>query len=222
MQDLEAEKKQVAAEALKLIKNGMSVGLGTGSTVKYFLEGLAARVQEGLEITGLPTSRQTEQVALKLGIPLELDLDHVDIDVDGADAFDLHGTLIKGGGGALFREKVVAYNSSYVVIIADSTKLRQDYQGETLIPVEILPFGKNMTVRNLERLGCSVALRQEGKFITDGGNIIADCTFASIDDPGTLEKKMKGTPGVIEVGIFNGIADLVIYVKDKSLVRMTF
>ena len=91
---------------LKLIKNGMSVGLGTGSTVKYFLEGLAARVQDGLEITGIPTSRQTEQVARKLGIRLDLDLDHVDIDVDGADAFDPHGTLIKGGGGALFREKV--------------------------------------------------------------------------------------------------------------------
>ncbi len=220
MQDLEAEKKQVAVEALKLVKDGMSVGLGTGSTVKYFIEGLAARVQEGLEITGIPTSRQTEQAARKLGIPLELDLDHVDIDVDGTDAFDLHGTLIKGGGGALFREKVVAYNSSYVVIIADSTKLRQNYHGETLIPVEILPFAKNMTVKNLERLGCSVALRQEGEFITDGGNIIADCTFASMDDPETLEKKLKGVPGVIEAGIFYGIADLLIFVKDHSIARM--
>ncbi|MCL4342805.1 MAG: ribose-5-phosphate isomerase RpiA [Candidatus Thermoplasmatota archaeon] len=222
MQDLEAEKKLVAVEALKLIKDGMSVGLGTGSTVKYFLEGLAALVQDGLEITGIPTSRQTEQVARKLGIPLDLDINHVDVDVDGTDAFDLHGTLIKGGGGALFREKVVAYNSSYVVIIADSTKLRQDFHGETLIPVEILPFGKNMTVRNLERLGCNVALRHEGKFITDGGNIIADCTFAGVDDPGILEKKMKAIPGVIEAGIFNGIANLLIFAKDKSIARMTF
>ncbi len=222
MPNLEEEKRQAAMEAVKLVSDGMIVGLGTGSTVKYFLDGLAKKVQEGLKITGIPTSLRTEEIARNNHILLDLGVDKIDIDVDGTDLVGVDGTLIKGGGGALFREKVVAYSSRYVVIIADSTKYRKTLGKDLTVPVEILSFMHAATLRRLSELGSSVTLRNNGKFITDNGNMVADCHFDNITDFAELDSAMKSIAGVIETGIFPETADLLIYVENGLVMKKEF
>lgn len=222
MQD---DKKRRAAEhALELLKDKQVIGLGTGSTATFVIEGIARRVSEGLSIKGVPTSIATERLARALGIPLvELnEVESIDITFDGADEVDSDFNMIKGGGGALTREKLVALASKQRVILIDEGKIVSKLGQSHSLPVEVLPFAWTMSARNLSRLGCTPNLRErDGEpFITDNGNYILDCDVGPIDCPAVLESRIKLLPGVIESGLFIGIADtIVIGFEDRVEVR---
>lgn len=204
-------KKVAATEALKLVKDGMVLGLGTGSTVKYFLDGLGEMVKKGTRITGVPTSEDTARIAREHGIHVDENFTgKIDLDVDGADEIDSQGNLIKGGGGALLREKIVARNSKSVCIIADETKFRQEGLGDFGVPVEVFRFLHQNTLKNIENLGGNCKLRADGAFVTDNGNYVLDCNFGLISKPEELEQKIKMIPGVAEVGIFTSLCDMVV------------
>jgi ribose 5-phosphate isomerase A len=210
-------KRQAAEQAMKHVEPGMKLGLGTGSTAAMFVELLGAKVKGGLDVVCVPTSEATRAQAAALGIRLSTldDTPFLDLTVDGADEIDAELRLIKGGGGALLREKIVAVASQRVIIIADHTK-RVEILGKFPLPVEVVQFGAKATRDMIESLaadcGCEgqIALRQAaGKpFVTDNGNYIYDCSFGAIDDPDALEDALKLIPGVIESGLFVGIADL--------------
>lgn len=212
----ELAKKAAADAALALVEPGMRLGLGTGSTVEFFLQGLASRIKDGLQISGVPTSRTTEKRATELGIPLLGAPDYAelstDLCVDGADRVDLGGALVKGGGGALFREKMVAGYSRRVCILVDPSKLRRVFDDSFAVPVECLPFGIENTVGALEGLGCRASLRvQDGQpYLTDNGNLIVDCEFAQIPDPVATALRMSALVGVIEVGLFCNLLDYLV------------
>lgn len=207
----ESLKKVAALESLKLVKDGMVLGLGTGSTVKFFLEGLSTLVAKGFKITGVPTSRETATLARNFGIDVDEDFSgNIDLDIDGADEIDSSGNLIKGGGGALLREKIVAFNSRKVCIIADESKYRQAGLGDFGVPVEIFRYLHLNTKRNIEKLGGKCTLRDNGDFVTDNGNLILDCKFGLIPDSTALESSIKKIPGVAEVGIFSGMSNIII------------
>jgi ribose 5-phosphate isomerase A len=206
--------KQAAAhKAVAYIKNGMIVGLGTGSTAFWAIQYLAEKVQQGLRVTAIATSDETEKIARQCGIAVvELDtVDHIDIDIDGADEIDGEMNLIKGGGGALLREKIVAAASREFIVIADNSK-QVEVLGNFPLPVEIVPFGWRHTAAQLAALGCHTLLRErEAKtFITDNGNYILDCHFSSITDPATLEQRINNIPGVVESGLFVKMARRII------------
>lgn len=217
-------KKRAAYRALELVSDGQVVGLGTGTTAKFAIEGLGRLVSEGLSIRGVPTSIATERMARELGIPV-LDLnqaDRIDITLDGADEVDPDFNMIKGGGGALTREKLVALASAKRVIMLDQSKLVSKLGTSRLLPVEVLPFAWSFSARLLGELGCVVNLRQQegAPFLTDNGNYVLDCDFGPIEDPAALEKRIKLLPGVIESGLFVGIADvLVIGLDDRAEFR---
>lgn len=210
-------KRAAAGVALSLVESGMKIGLGTGSTVEFFLQGLSQRVREGLSIVGIPTSRATEARARELGIPLA-DANggyprlESDLCVDGADRVDLNGALIKGGGGALLREKLVAENSQKICILVDPTKLVPVFDEAFALPVECIPFGIESTLARLASLGCDVSLRAvEGAlFVTDNGNLLVDCRFSQIVDPVAAELRVKAFTGVVEVGIFTDLLDQLV------------
>lgn len=228
--DLSAEeqksgKRAAAQAALELVEPGMTLGLGTGSTVKFFLEGLAERVKAGLKVDAVPTSCGTEKLARDLGIPLlgsSGDFPRLDNDlcVDGADRVDNGGHLIKGGGGALLREKMVASRSKRVCIMVDATKLEAVFSDSFPLPVECLPFGRENTVAELATAGCRPVLRRAGDdlLVTDNGNNIVDCTFDSIPDPTALELRLKTLVGVVEVGIFTNLLDTLILGRPQGAV----
>ena len=213
-------KKAAAEWAAALIEDGMVVGLGTGSTASLILEPLAARIRQGLRIVGIPTSERTAEQARALGIPLstfsdQVRADHarVDLTIDGADEVEI-GTLnlIKGRGGALLREKIVASASARLVIVADESKLVERL-GRGVVPVEVVPFGWQSTARRIESLGASAALRLRpdgGAFVTDGGHYILDCAFGPIPSPGSLDRELNAIVGVVEHGLFLGLADQVV------------
>ncbi len=203
-------KKAAAMEALKLVSDGMVLGLGTGSTVRFFLDGLSKMVQNGLKVKGVPTSYETAILGRELGIDIDESYSgELDLDVDGADEADPSGHLIKGGGGALLREKIVAYNSRKVCIIVDQSKFKEKI-GKFGIPIEIFEYLHTNTKRNIEKLGAKCTLRKQGAFKTDNGNLILDCDFGLIDKPESLEKSIKKIPGVAEVGLFNGLCHTII------------
>jgi len=216
MSDGNDRKRRAAEYALELVEPGMTLGLGTGSTAAAFIEGLGARVRDGLEITCVATSGATQAQAEGLGVPLaDLDtLGELDLTVDGADEIGPSLDLVKGGGGALLREKIVAMASQRVVIVADDSKLVSKL-GAFALPVEVEPFGAQFTLRMIEMVGreagCTGAVRlregPEGIFRTDGGHFIADCAFGAIPDPALLADMLAMIPGVIEHGLFIGIAD---------------
>ena len=191
----------------------MIVGLGTGSTVAFFLEALKERLKDGFTIKGIPTSIKTKERALSLDIPLTTLGQHPEIDltVDGADEVNRQFELIKGGGGALLREKIVAAASQREIIIVDSSKSVEEL-GRFPLPVEVVQYGYESTRRKLEALEANVSLRIKDKktFVTDNGNYILDCEFGIIQDPPGLEKTIKLIPGVVECGLFIGLADMVI------------
>ncbi len=221
MKDLDGPKRNAANHALTLIHDGQIIGLGTGSTARFAIEGLGRLVKGGLSIKGVPTSVATEQMARKLGIPL-VDLNEtavVDITIDGADEVDPEFNMIKGGGGALTREKLVALSSTKRVILVDDTKLVATLGKTRLLPVEVLPFAWTLSARLLTSLGCEARIRDEGgrPFVTDNGNYILDCAFGSIEDPVGLEKQIKFLPGVIECGLFVGIADTIVIGFDDTV-----
>lgn len=201
--------KQAAAEvAVGLVENGMVVGLGTGSTAKLAVEALGKRVRDGLKIIGIPTSEYTARQARELGIRISslAEYTEVDLTIDGADEIQL-GTLdlIKGRGGALLREKVVASSSQRLVIIADETKLVDQLGIHFAVPVEVVPFGWQAAERKLQKLGAHTVLRQgpdDKPFVTDGGNFIVDCNFSPIDAPAALDQELNSVVGVVEHGLF--------------------
>lgn len=221
--------KQAAGEAAaRLVKNGMKLGLGTGSTVEFFLQALAARVQkEGLQVIGVPTSRATAERAEALGIPLT-DLERtpeLDLVVDGADEVDGEFRLVKGGGGALLREKIVAAAGKRVVILVGAGKRVERLGTSFMLPVEITPFGASATRRKVEALGpCTAFLRTaaDGQpFRTDNGNLILDCRFPKgIAHPANLHRKLAETPGVVEVGLFLDLCHAVVEGRDDGTVQI--
>jgi ribose 5-phosphate isomerase A len=216
-------KQVAAAKAIEYIQNGMVVGLGTGSTAYWAIEYAGAKVKEGLDIRAIATSVQTETLAKGMGIPIIsfADTDHIDITIDGADEVDAHLQLIKGGGGALVREKIVAAVSNFYIIIVDETKLVTTL-GKFKLPVEILRFGHEITMRHLKELGTEPGLRMTDNkiFITDNGNYIVDCSFGMITDPPGLHEKINGITGVVDNGLFINKADLVIAGDDKGNTRI--
>jgi ribose 5-phosphate isomerase A len=217
-------KERAATRALDLVAAGQVIGLGTGSTAKLAIEGLGRLVREGLSIKGVPTSIATERMARELGIPL-IDINQastIDLILDGADEVDPDFNMIKGGGGALTREKLVALASLKRVIFVDETKLVSKLGESRSLPVEVLPFAWSFSARLLSELGCVVNLRQQAgeHFLTDNGNYILDCDFGLIEGPAGLEKRIKLLPGVIDCGLFIGIADvLVIGFDDRVDIR---
>ena len=212
--------KQLAAEkSIEFIKDGMIVGLGTGSTVFFLVNKLAESVKQGLNITCVSTSNQTSELAKSLGIKiLNLnDVDQIDLTIDGADEVDKNLNGIKGGGGALLYEKIVANASQKVIWIVDSSKFVEKL-GRFPLPVEIISFGSKQLFNRFDELGFRPQIRKNGNnnFITDSGNLIVDLHLNEIDDAIILERQIKLMHGVVEVGLFNNIADTVIVGKEKS------
>ncbi len=216
----ESSKRRVAARALAYVEDGMKLGLGTGSTANFFVELLAERVRGGLDIVGVPTSEATRRQAEALGIRLATldDIPDLDLTIDGADEFDPQLRLIKGGGGALLREKIVACASARMVVIADASK-RVSRLGRFPLPVEVNVFGLASTRLKIERAADAagargaIALRRGpdgAPFVTDGGHLILDCHFDPIPDPDTLAARLVAIPGVVEHGLFIGLASVVV------------
>lgn len=208
-------KKNVGIYAADLVKGGMTVGLGSGSTVYWLIEELARRVRQGLKITAVPTSKLTAQLAEKAGIGI-VDLNDVDrplLTIDGADEIDTQGQLIKGGGGALLQEKIVAAASKELIIIADSSKLVQRL-GKFPLPVEVIPFGYKQVKRRIIDLNIcqDVTLRKkDGEiFITDHHHYILDCNCREITDAERLNLSLHLIPGVVETGLFVNMANKAI------------
>jgi ribose 5-phosphate isomerase A len=217
-------KRRAGERAAEFVQPGMIVGLGTGSTAYWAVHKLGEMVNGGLDIRGVPTSAATEDLALRLGIPLiTLDeIGYVDLTIDGADEIDSHLDLIKGGGGALFREKMVALASKRLIIVADDTKLVHEL-GSFRLPVEIIPFSWETTVRQVERLGCQAVRREKGasSFVTDNGNWIIDCDFGAIPEPAGLHRSLKMITGVVETGLFVEMADMVVVATDTEVQIVT-
>lgn len=208
-----AGKKIAAGKAIDYIQNGMTVGLGTGSTAYWAIQGIGGRVREGLSIQAIATSIQSEALARELGIPLMpfSEIDHLDITIDGADEVDPHLNLIKGGGGALLREKIVASITRFYIIIVDESKL-VDRLGRFPLPVEVAPFGWEVTMRRLSHLGCTPHRRMSGDkpFLTDNQHYILDCSFGLISDPAHVHQQVSAITGVMEDGFFIDMANIVI------------
>jgi ribose 5-phosphate isomerase A len=213
-------KRQAAERALQFVENGMTLGLGTGSTAARFVDLIGQQVKAGLKIKCVPTSEATHAQAKRLGIPLTTldETPFLDLTVDGADEIDDQLRLIKGGGGALLREKIVATASQRMVVISDASKLVATL-GKFPLPVEVVRFGLAATRNMVEVLasdaGCQgtikLRLGADGQpFTTDGGNVILDCAFGQIADPEALEDALKLIPGVVESGLFLGIADVAV------------
>lgn len=218
------EKQLVGEKAVEYIRDGMVVGLGTGSTAYYTIKKLGELVRKGLNIKGIPTSEQTAALAVKQGITL-LDFKEVkqiDVAIDGADEFDADLNLIKGGGGALLREKIIANAASTFIVIADSSK-GEEKLGAFPLPIEIVTFGAEMTSKKIAELGCEPKLRLNGNqpFITDNGNYILDCDFKLIESPEELEWQLNMIPGVVENGLFVNMADKLITIENGVLVEKT-
>ena len=211
--DVDSLKRAAGEAAAALVENGMVVGLGTGSTAKFAVEAIGTRVKAGLKILGIPTSEQTAAQARSLGIPLgELTADRrVDLTIDGADEVDIHNLdLIKGRGGALLREKIVASVSDRFVIIVDESKLVERL-GRSVLPVEVVPFGWEATAHKLRALGAVPKLRKSGNeaFISEGGHYILDCMLNGELSPAALGSALDGVVGVVEHGLFLGMTSRV-------------
>lgn len=212
--------KQLAAEkSIEYVKDGMILGLGTGSTVFFLVNKLAELVKQGLKVNCVSTSNQTSELAKSLGIKISNlnEVDKIDLTIDGADEVDSNLNGIKGGGGALLYEKIVAKASKKVIWIIDSSKYVKKL-GKFPLPVEIISFGSNQLLKKFDELGFNPKLRKSGEkyFITDAKNLIVDLNLNKIDDSIDLEKKIKLMPGVVEVGLFNNIADMIVIGKDNS------
>jgi ribose 5-phosphate isomerase A len=209
-------KRLAALRAIEEVKDGMVVGLGTGSTAAHVVEGLAARVAHGLRVVGIPTSERTAAQARRLGIPTATFAEHqrLDLTIDGADEVQLGSLdLIKGLGGALLREKIVAAASDRLVIVVDQEKLVERLGEHTPVPVEVTQFGWQATATALAKLGCLPERRyttSEQPYVTDGGNFILDCRFGPLADPDIAEQQLAMTVGTVESGLFVGRTSVVV------------
>jgi ribose 5-phosphate isomerase A len=224
----DAQKEAAAYAALKFIKPGMKVGLGTGSTANYFIRALAEKARGGLDVKCVPTSKASGDLAKSLGLELTTleEAPFLEVTVDGADEIDGDFRLIKGGGGALLLEKIVATSSRHMVVIADESK-RVAKLGKFPLPVEVVPFGVKATGWKLERAFKMVGMEpkmtlrvKEGKpFRTDAGNVIIDCACGEIREPDRLEVILNNIPGVVNNGLFNGIAGIALIGKADGSVE---
>jgi ribose 5-phosphate isomerase A len=224
---VEQFKRDAAVRAAQLVSPGMRLGLGTGSTARHFLAALAERVRAGLDVVGVPTSEATRADAERLGIPLTTldETPQLDLTVDGADEIAPDLTLIKGGGGALLREKIVAFASAQMIVIADHTKWVPTL-GRFPLPIEVIPFGLRATQRAIEaalaELGCQGAVRlrvtqESHPFVTDGGHLILDAALGRIPEPAALAARLTAIPGVVEHGLFIRLATMAIIAGTDGL-----
>ncbi len=218
--DLENEKRIAALEAVNLVKEGMVVGLGSGSTCAYMIRKLGEEVKKGLGVKAVPSSRASEKLALEAGVPLIslADARKIDLNIDGADEFDAKLRLIKGGGGALLREKILAHNSRFNVIIADSSK-QVEHLGSYKLPVETIPFATRNILTELEEAGLKPLLREEKEspYETDENNNIIDLDILGYPDLHQLQDRLLQIPGLIETGLFLNTTDLLIMGRGKSI-----
>lgn len=219
------QEKQLAAEAsLKYVRDGQVLGLGTGSTATWAIRALGEKVRAGLKIRGIPTSQRSRDLATELGIPLTTfdEIQQLDVTIDGADEFDSNLNLIKGGGGALLREKIVASATRQVVIVTDSSK-QVPVLGKFPLPIEVIRFAQALVAKRIASLGATPTLRRdaEGKpYITDEGHHILDCAFGKIPDPAELDRTLNTIPGVVEHGLFVGMASVVIMAKAGQVIEL--
>jgi ribose 5-phosphate isomerase A len=218
------EKEAAAHASLRFVRDGDIVGLGTGSTAVYAVRFLGERVQAGLKIRGIPTSIHTQELAASLGIPLTTldEVQQIDVTIDGADEVGPQLQLIKGGGGALLREKIVASATRKFVIIADSTK-QVAMLGKFPVPVEVIRFAEALVAKKISAMGAAVKVRADAssrKFITDEGNHILDCHFGQIPDPPGLARRLETTPGVVEHGLFIGMASVALIGKGDQVLEI--
>lgn len=225
---VDRQKARAAAAAMQYVEDGMTLGLGSGSTAEIFVRQLGERVRDGLTVKGIPTSQATADLAKEVGVPL-VDVDHVNhiaVTVDGADEVDGHFQLIKGGGGCLLREKIIAQASDLMIVVIDETKLVSTL-GRFPLPVEVDRFGFSITAKQifdgLRAAGIEtpdVQLRRKGDgldpFITDGGHYILDCACEAIPDAALVDEKLKALPGVVEHGLFMNLARVVIVGEDNE------
>lgn len=225
--DLELLKRAAAERALELVQPGMKLGLGSGSTAKLFVDLLGERVKAGLSVVTVPTSEATDRQARALGITVTtLDEEpYLDLTVDGADELDDDLRLIKGGGGALLREKIVATASARLVIICDSSK-KVERLGRFPLPIEVVQFGLTATRNMIQTLAADVGCKGEmvlrtrpdgTAFITDSGHRILDCAFSEIPDPEALAESLQIVPGIVEHGLFLGLADAAFVAGDAGI-----
>ncbi|MBX2842323.1 MAG: ribose-5-phosphate isomerase RpiA [Flammeovirgaceae bacterium] len=220
MNNSKIEKKLAAEKAVTFLKDGMVVGLGTGNTAEFAINAIGERVKQGLQIQGIPTSESSHKLAESLGIPLT-DFSNniaIDITIDGADEFDPYLRLIKGGGGALLREKIVASATSKNIVIVDASK-KVERLGKFLLPVEIIPFAKDLIMDNLAENGLSPKVRMNNKtpFITDEKNLILDLNIYNQRNLEYLEKRLKSIPGIVETGLFLSTTSMVIMGEGKEV-----
>lgn len=218
------EKEAAARASLRFVKDGHVVGLGTGSTAAYFIKLLGEQVKNGLRIRGIPTSERSHDLAMSLGIPL-ITLDEcqdIDVTVDGADEVDPQLRLIKGGGGALLREKIVASATKKMVVVADASK-QVARLGKFPLPVEVIKFAQALVAKRIRALGAQVQARTTADgtpYVTDENNHILDCRFGEIQDADALARELSGMPGVVEHGLFIGMASVVLFARGSEIVEL--
>lgn len=221
MSDYEAEKKMAALKSVEYIEDGMAVGLGSGSTARLFVQALGERVRQGLDIKAIPTSKKTKAQAITEGITLTNfnEIRRLDVTVDGADEIDSNLNLIKGGWGALLREKIVAMATDCFIVVADSRKMVKTL-GSFPLPVEVIPFGWQNVAESIRQLDSTVELRMKENghpFRTSQRNFVLDCMFGDISDPAYLGTKLRQIIGVVEHGLFVGMTDTAIIGKKDSV-----
>ena len=217
------EKEAAARASLQFIKDGQVVGLGTGSTAAYFIQLLAEKVKAGLRIRCIPTSLRSKELAKSLGIPLTTldECQEVDVTVDGADEVDPQLRLIKGGGGAALREKIVASATKTMVVVADASK-QVERLGKFPLPVEVIKFAQALVAKKITALGAQVTVRADatGKpYVTDENNHILDCHFGEMQDPDGLALRLSEMPGVVEHGLFINMASVALFAKGSEIVE---
>jgi ribose 5-phosphate isomerase A len=218
------EKEAAARASLQFVQDGTVVGLGTGSTAAYFIKLLGERVQKGLRVRGIPTSVRSRDLAQSLGIPLTTldECQEIAVTVDGADEVDPQLRLIKGGGGALLREKIVASATQKLVIVADASKQVRKL-GKFPLPVEVIRFSQALVAKRIAALGADVSLRTDSAgqpYVTDENNHILDCHFGEIADADSLARQLSDMPGVVEHGLFIGMASVVLFARGSEIVEL--